>query len=271
MKLTILGSAAAEAIPNPFCRCRVCETARREGGVEVKARASALLDDTVLFDLGPDLLASANRQGIYLGGLKALLVTHRHADHWLVQNLHWREPTFTPTPTAQLAIYGPQDAMEVLTSDAAEAANFTFQPVTAGDRWSVDDYQIIAIPATHGGGNLEPLLYVVEREGRRIFYATDTAPLKENAWRLLRSMGPMDVVLLDATSGHRSGGEAHHGIAQFLETRARMMQEGLIRDDRTKLVAYHFSHNGGLTHREAVEAYGRHDVVVAYDGMVLTV
>jgi phosphoribosyl 1,2-cyclic phosphate phosphodiesterase len=271
MKLTILGSAAAEAIPNPFCRCRVCETARREGGVEVKARASALLDDAVLFDLGPDLLASANREGLYLGELKALLLTHRHADHWLVQNLHWRQPTFAPTPMAQLAIYGPKDAMRDLTPDAAEAAQFTYQAVAAGDRWSVDDYQITAIPATHGGGELEPLLYVVEREGRRVFYATDTAPLKDAAWRLLRPMGPMDVIMLDATSGHRSGGEAHHGMAQFLETRARMLQEGLIREGRTNLVAYHFSHNGGLTHREAVEAYGRHDVAVAYDGMVLTI
>jgi phosphoribosyl 1,2-cyclic phosphate phosphodiesterase len=271
MKLTVLGSAAAEAIPNPFCSCRVCETARREGGVEVKGRAAAVIDDAILVDLGPDLLASANRESIYLGNLKILLVTHRHSDHWLTQNLYWRRMAFTPTPTASLAVYGPEDAMRDLTPEFAESANLTYEPVAAGDTWTVDDYQITAVPATHGGGELEPLLYVVEKEGRRLFYATDTAPLQEAAWSLLRSLGPMDLILLDATSGHGSGGMAHHGMAQFIETRARMLDEGLIERDRTQLVAHHLSHNGRLTHREAVEAYGRHDVAVAYDGMVLTV
>jgi len=37
------------------------------------------------------------------------------------------------------------------------------------------------------------------------------------------------------------------------------------------MVAHHFSHNGGMTHDELVEAYGAYDVAVAYDGMEIAV
>lgn len=271
MTLTIMGTAAAEAIPDPFCSCRVCEIARREGGRHIRARATALVNDDLLIDLGPDLLTSANYVRKYLGNLKGLLVTHQHSDHWLPQNLYWRKPGFTPTPMAPLTVYGPADALSELTPDLADSAHFTWQAVTAGSRWALGDYTITAIPATHGGGYLEPLLYVIERDERRLFYSTDTAPYGERAWELLRGLGPMALIVLDATAGERSGGDGHHGPAQFLETRARMIAEGVLRPGYSQLVAHHFSHNGGLTHDELVEVYGRHDVGVAYDGMALQV
>ncbi len=271
MDLTLLGSAAAEAIPDPFCSCRVCEVARQAGGPHVRTRATALVNDDLLIDLGPDLLASANHARRYLGNLETILITHRHSDHWHPQNLYWRKPGFTPTSTAPLTVYGPADALADITPELAEAANFSWEAVSAGDTWTAGRYEITAIPATHGGGQLEPLLYVIAEGTRRAFYASDTAPLGDPAWRLLQDVAPMDLIVLDATSGRQSGGEAHHGLDQFLETRARLIQEGLLRPEQTTLVAHHFSHNGGLTHRELVEVYGQHDVLVAQDGLVLPV
>jgi phosphoribosyl 1,2-cyclic phosphate phosphodiesterase len=271
MDITLLGTAAAEAVPDPFCRCRVCETARREGGAEIRARASALVNDDLLIDLGPDILTSANAVGAYLGDLRILLVTHRHSDHWLPHNLYWRKPGFTPTPTVPLTIYGPADALAEISPELMEGANFVVEPVHAGDCWEAAGYTITAVPATHGGGDLEPLLYVITRDRSRIFYATDTAPLETAAWDVLRPLAPMDLIVQDATSGHQSGGEAHHGMDQFFATQARMIKEGLIEEGRTTLVAHHFSHNGGLTHRQLVEAYGARGVTVAYDGLTLSV
>jgi phosphoribosyl 1,2-cyclic phosphate phosphodiesterase len=272
MNLTVLGSAAAEAIPNPFCACRVCQTARRERGAEVRTRATALINDDLLFDLGPDLLASANGLGLYLGNVETILITHRHEDHWLPQNLSWRAPTFTPTPIKPVTVYGPADALSVLAERSPEElapAQVAYQVVAAGERWTAGRYRLTAIPATHGQGHLEPLLYVVESEGRRVFYATDTAPLRDDAYTLLRELGAMDLILLDATSGEHSGGDAHHGMAQFLETRARLIDEGVLVPGRTTLLAHHFSHNGGMTHSELVKAYGHYEVGIAYDGLVV--
>ena len=37
--MLFLGTGAAEGIPTPFCRCRVCENARKKGGKEVRMRS----------------------------------------------------------------------------------------------------------------------------------------------------------------------------------------------------------------------------------------
>ena len=269
MKLTILGSAAAEAIPNPFCRCEVCQNARRVGGPQVRGRSAVLIDDDLLIDLGPDIISAANRLNLYLGNLSVVLVTHRHTDHWLPSNLSWREPSFASTPVAPLTVYGPADALHDLEPYLERATALSARPVTAGERWQAGTYQCAAEPATHGEGQIEALLYVVSDGVHCVFYCTDTASLSEKAWDVLRPWGPLDLILLDETSGLRSGGSGHHGFERFLETRARFLQEGLM-DSRTRLVAHHFSHNGGLTHTDLQQRFRPYDVLVAYDGLTLT-
>ncbi len=269
MEILLLGTAAAEAIPNPFCRCSVCENARRVGGREVRGRSAALINDDLLIDIGPDLLCSANRLNIYLGNLSTVLVTHGHEDHWLPSNLFWREPGFAPTPVAPLTVYGPQDAVGMVKAMREFKSPLEVVAVHAGDRWSAGRYTVTAVPATHGGGSIEALLYVIDDGKHRLFYATDTSSLSEEAWEVLRPLGPMSAILLDETSGLRSGGSGHHGFAKFLETRERMFKEGVM-DADTLLVAHHFSHNGGLTHAELVEKFAPYGVTVAYDGLELS-
>ncbi len=268
MKLLILGSAAAEAIPDPFCRCEICETARREGGHEMRARSAALLNRDLLIDLGPDLLSAANRLGLYLGDLKAVLLTHRHEDHWLPSNLLWREPGFAATPVSPLTVYGPADALRDIQPLLEKSATLSAQAVRAGDQWTVGDYQITAVPATHGGGEIEPLLYVVDDGQHRLFYATDTSTLSQAAWDVLRPLAPLDLILLDCTTGLGDGGRGHHGLDQFVQTRTTFLQEGLM-SDSTTLVAHHFSHNGRLSHADLVRRFAPLGVAVSYDGLEL--
>jgi len=269
MKFTFLGTGAAEAIPDPYCRCRVCEVARRERGPHIRARSSALVNDDLLIDLGPDLLTSANAVGAYLGGLKVLLVTHRHSDHWLLSNLEWRKEGFTPTPTEPMVVYGPADALGMITERLEDGANFTTQVVSGGDSWTAGGYTITAVPAKHGGGWLEPLLYVIDDGEHKAFYGTDTGPLLEEAWDVLRALGPMDLVALDATGGTGDAGDGHHSLHTFPVTRQRLIAEGVVVPGKTQMIAHHFSHNGHLTYDELVARYGEFGVGVSYDGMVV--
>jgi phosphoribosyl 1,2-cyclic phosphate phosphodiesterase len=266
MQIIILGSAAAEAIPDPFCRCEVCEHARREGGREVRARAAALVNNDLLVDLGPDVVSAANRLNLYLGDVHTVLVTHRHEDHWLPSNLYWRDPDFAATPVAPLVVYGPGDALQELEPHLTRAVGLCVKAVKAADQWSAGPYRVTAVPATHGRGEIEALLYVIDDGQRRVFYGTDTSMLCESAWRILSTLGPLDLVLLDATFGLRSGGSGHQGLEQFLATRALMLRDGLI-TPHTTVVAHHFSHNGGLTHSALVDRFASYDVTVAYDGL----
>ena len=48
MKLTYLGTGAAEGMPATFCACPVCLRSLREGGKSLRMRSCALLGDDVL-------------------------------------------------------------------------------------------------------------------------------------------------------------------------------------------------------------------------------
>ena len=54
MRITILGSAAAEAVPSLWCQCEVCRQARQNGGKDLRRRTSYLIDQDTMIDFGPD-------------------------------------------------------------------------------------------------------------------------------------------------------------------------------------------------------------------------
>ena len=50
------GTSAAEAIPNPFCSCYLCENARKMGGKDVRHRSMFRIDEETCDDMGGDAL-----------------------------------------------------------------------------------------------------------------------------------------------------------------------------------------------------------------------
>lgn len=72
--MLFLGTGAAEGIPTPFCRCRVCENARKKGGKEVRMRSSFRVSRELLIDLGPDLFSGCVKTGTDLYDLKLSLI-----------------------------------------------------------------------------------------------------------------------------------------------------------------------------------------------------
>jgi phosphoribosyl 1,2-cyclic phosphate phosphodiesterase len=85
LRLTILGSAAAEGVPALFCDCPTCHEARRRGGRDLRRRTTYLWED-VLVDLGPDLLSQTLAFGLDLAPLRHALITHTHGDHFLPES-----------------------------------------------------------------------------------------------------------------------------------------------------------------------------------------
>lgn len=82
MKLTFLGTAASPSMPLAFCRCENCRTARRLGGRNLRRRSSALVNDDLLIDLGPDAPGAAFALGLDLADVQLCLQTHFHEDHF---------------------------------------------------------------------------------------------------------------------------------------------------------------------------------------------
>ncbi len=273
MNILFLGTAAAEGIPSPFCDCPTCIHARQAGGRNVRMRTGALLNDDLLFDLGPDLGAAAQRFGLRLSRLETLLITHAHADHWLPSNLIWRGPDFCPTPMRPLHIFGPGPAARLLRGDShwpelAERGAVSLETVRAGQRWQSGSYRITAVPATHDPDQT-CLLYIVSDGARKVLYATDSGPLSERAWRSVAREAPFDAVLMEETMGQEREWSGHHNFATFLEARRRFVREGWLAEG-APFVAFHFSHQGNPSHEELERIFAPHGVVVAYDGLELT-
>ncbi len=272
MEILILGTGAAEGVPAPFCKCSTCVHARRHGGANVRLRTSAFINGDVLIDCGPDLVAASQKFLTYLGDLTMLLVTHAHSDHWQPANLLYRHPGFCPTPLEPLEIYGPETLTRSLPdserwSSMWEAGDLHMTTVKAGDRWRHRQYTITALPATHAGDD-PALLYIVDDGERRVFYATDSGPLTEEAWSMLAEEAPVDVVLMDETMGTNMYGE-HQSFQSFLTTRRRMIEAHCLAEG-AQFVALHFSHQSNPPHDALVSYFDPHDVIVAYDGMRMT-
>src|SRR5687767_2543966 len=100
MHLLLLGTAAAEAWPAPFCACPSCEEARRRGGPNIRSRSGALLDDEVKIDFGPDTVTQLQPTRRNLSRLKTIIFTHQHTDHFVPSELEWLLDPFTKTPPA---------------------------------------------------------------------------------------------------------------------------------------------------------------------------
>lgn len=285
MRLTFLGTAASEGYPNAFCDCANCERARALGGPNLRKRSAALLDDTLLLDLGPDLMAASAMHGVSLACVRWCLLTHEHADHLDVSNLSSRSPAcgVVAGPRLELVATGgalakaaaslsrelPPDGL--LDLDLQGRLNLSARPIAAGETTCLGPYRVTAIPATHGGESMTPLLYAIERHGRALLYATDTGPLPEEAWAVLRSWGgAFHGVVLDHTFGLAGRATTHLNADQFVETVERLRAEGRLADG-CRLFAHHLGHHSNPDHDTLVAYAGSRGYKVAYDGLEVVV
>ena len=269
MKLQYLGTAAAEGVPAFFCGCDHCRYAQRVGGIELRTRSGALVDDELKLDFGPDTLAHIYRYGLDFSHLEHVLITHSHEDHFTPADIAYRRRGFShpPEDAAPLKVYGNQavcDAIDQLQIEGIESRLMTpFVPTPVG-KWTVT-----ALKAIHMIGSQEqPLFYLIERDGKSILYAHDTGEFPEEDMEFLagRRIG---LISLDCTNGVKHFDyKGHMGIDHNLHMRELLLKNGAA-DGHTVFVCHHFSHNGLAPYKQ-VQATAQ-GMLVAYDGMVVNI
>ncbi|MBE0696889.1 MAG: metal-dependent hydrolase, partial [Anaerolineaceae bacterium] len=186
MRLLFLGTAAAEGYPGIFCNCAFCREARALGGRNLRYRSALLVNDDLLIDFGPDLLASALRFNLGLWAVRTGLVTHAHSDHFYPGNFEMRAKSFTGGQQIPLLkLFGPQEVAAVLSDTYTDLAalHLETQTVHAFDRWENNGYKFSAFHAYHAVGNLEALFYSVDDGQHAFLYATDTGSFPEDTWQ----------------------------------------------------------------------------------------
>ena len=275
MKLKFLGTAAYEGVPSLFCECEVCKKSAAAGGRNLRSRSQALLNDDLLIDFPADTVWHSQKYGLDWSKITDCIVTHSHSDHLYAAD------------TAMLA-NGYAHGESVLHFHCGESGLNKLKEVAErehiGERIKLSlvepnkpftvcngKYKVLPLPADHAQ-DTSPVIYAIEGEGKRLLYAHDTGMFSEEVWNGLRGFGKPDLVSLDCTGCLALGGDwerGHMSVGSDLRTVERMRKEG-IADEKTVFVLNHFSHNGGQTHDELVEAVKDKGVIVAYDGMEIT-
>jgi phosphoribosyl 1,2-cyclic phosphodiesterase len=284
MRITFMGTSAANAYPEAFCLCDRCRKARALGGPSLRKRSSALVNDDLLLDLGPDIMAASQAHGISLTDVCHCLCTHPHADHLDLSHLLSRSPPFGVVGAPRLHLYASPAALAradrtfgrdlwgygLLDERAKDELNLEVHPIEPLQSLSVGPYQVTALPANHAAG-LEALLYAIESSHKGVFYGTDTAELLPEVWQAFDE-GELrfDLVVLDHTYGPEEEGNDHLCARQVAAHAARMREEGILKEGG-RVFATHIAHEGNPVHPELVAFAAEHGYEVAYDGLTVIV
>ncbi|MBC7328055.1 MBL fold metallo-hydrolase [bacterium] len=269
MRITFLGTAAAEGWPALFCECEACQRAREKGGKNIRSRSSALINDDLLIDFPPDTYMHMINNGIRLSEVKYLFITHSHEDHFYPQDLAMRAVPFAHIQGRKiLKIFGNKRVVDTLKDFNIEGERTMIEThmLRPFDEVQFDEYEVLALRADHQQGE-ECLIYLVKNEGKTILWGTDTGFFPEDTWEALCGKR-VDIAILDTTGGPHSTPGYHMGIPEIIKVKERMLKEG-IAHEQTLFIATHFSHNGGLLQEELEKALKPYGIIPAYDGFVV--
>ena len=272
MKVTMLGTGAAEGWPALFCRCAACLNARVLGGKNLRTRSSALIDDTLKIDFPPDILHQVIANGLDLCALSALLFTHAHDDHFSGAELQYLGPYFVQSlRPAPLPVYGPAPIMEWLQKNLKlDRLPLTLYTLDAARPVCIAPYHVTPLLARHDP--TQPCFnYIIEdAQGATLLYATDTGWYDDATWEFLRQFR-LDGIVVECQKGLKEDGYAGHlSIADVIRMRQRLIDGGSFAV-HNPVVVTHLSHLSGMMHREWETLLHPHNIQVGYDGMTFDV
>lgn len=187
MRLTLLGTGDARQVPVYGCTCAACAAARDEP-TRRRLPCSALVEcgsQRWLLDSGLADLTERFPPRSFDG----VLQTHYHADHAQgLLHLRWGQGWVVP-------VHGPVDP-EGLADLYKHPGILDFsQPFTAFEQRMLGELSVTALPLLHSKPTLG---YLLEGQGRRIAYLTDTVGLPEEVCVYLRRQ-PLDLLVLDCS------------------------------------------------------------------------
>lgn len=281
MKIQYLGTAAAEGIPAIFCECEACRKSRELGGRNIRTRSQALIDDTVLIDFPADTYMHVLQHNVQLSKIKSCIITHSHSDHLYPNDFVMRWGCFAHIDNMQpLTVYSDVSGYEMtkakldqngVTDDCVRA-----EKIEAGKSFEADGYTILPVRALHDEKS-SPVLFIIEKDGKSIFYANDSGVYNSNGLYPEETMAalknlkkPLNVVSFDCTEAcNKSDYEGHLDIQKCMSMRNELIKDGAA-DENTLFVLNHFSHNGkDVVYDDFVKIAEKAGFLTTYDGMVL--
>ena len=268
MTIRLLGTGGAEGIPALFGDDPVSEWARAHGGRDLRTHASAIVDEGLKIDLSPDTPVQMLANDLRATDWDLLLFTHSDDDHFAIAQLQYALYPFTACHALPFPIYG-NDV--VLAKIRAAYPHWPFDLVRMApfEAFETAGYRITPLRARHTPGE-ECFNFLVERDGRRLVYATDTGVWPEETLTHLRGVR-LDLLVVECTNAFRPSDYPGHLDLQTLAYLLSRLREGGALDERSRVVTTHHSAAGGARHCDLGPALAPLGAEPGYDGMVLEV
>ncbi len=282
MKVTFLGTSAATAMPLPFCNCNICKEAKRNKGKDIRKRASIVINDDMLIDLGPDSVNACYQYDINISNIKYVLQTHAHSDHFDAGHLITRHPEYAVkdiNPVTVVASAGTLQAMNnMLQDEDGEADIFSkeFQEklrislciTSYNETITLGEYTITALNSLHDI-NQQSQIFLISNNNKTVLYGTDLLSIDvANSEYLCKHNVFINMLILDQTYGEGFNSGGHLDASQVIET-IRKLKKSKKLSDNTLIYATHISHEGNHTHKKMQSLAHIHGYDIAYDGLVI--
>lgn len=273
MEVLFLGTSAATSVPLAFCRCAACSAARKKGGRDLRRRASVLIDGELLIDMGPDYMTAAFDFGFDSSGVRYLLQTHSHSDHFDAGHMITRIADYAAQNVAPLTIAASRKCLAHMSEKLGrEESGATLMEenwrrrlgvktveLEHGDRIRLGKYEIIAVESAHDADD-GSIMYIVRSGKAAFFYACDTPLLTDKAWALLEKLDfQIDAAAIDQCYGPDARGGGHMCAEQVAQCVKRLGCK--------RAYATHISHEGTPPHGELEKWTRAHGYETAWDGL----
>lgn len=267
MKLTYLGTAAAEGFPAIFCNCEFCKEARKLKGKNIRTRSQSIINDDMLIDFPADSYMHFLQQGIEADEIKYLLITHSHMDHFYYPEFKMRSWPFAHDMRSEnLEIFCGKGTFELINNQGVPK-NITVTEIKPFETVSVGDYKVTGLPARHMPGD-GALIYIIQGD-KTVLYAHDTGYFYDEVLEFIKENNfKFDMVSFDCTWAINEApeGDGHLGIPNVIKLKDELFEMGVI-DENTKLYINHFSHNGNPVQSVLEDKVKGLGIGVSYDGL----
>ena len=276
MKIQYLGTSATERIPAMFCECKVCTMAREKKGKCVRTRSQALIDDKILIDYPADSFKHFSDFDVPFKNIKTCLITHSHLDHLYTEDVLVRKRRFSyvnenPEPLVFYSGLSGYELIEKMRTDSnIPKEDFYASCLTPFESFEREGYNILPVKAVHDEKST-PLLYIIEKDGKSLFYSTDTSEYSEETLNCLGNLKkPLVLITLDCTYGNsKTEVTGHMDLGRCAKIKELLVSIGAA-DENTLFVLTHFSHNGdNVDYDEFKMLASDLGFITAYDGMVI--
>jgi phosphoribosyl 1,2-cyclic phosphate phosphodiesterase len=264
MKVLLMGTGGADGIPALYGNTRVDEYARQHRGKDIRSRSAALIDDILKIDLGPDTLSQVQRHGVDARQWSALFVTHTDDDHLCLSEIQYGLFPFVEFEHLEYTIYGNSMAKSKISSRYP--------------KWPIE-FKLLEpfVTVEHQGYRVTPVLanhsqsetcfnFIIEREGKKFLYATDTGYYSEETFRFLENQ-MIHAMVVECSDGlHKTAYVGHMDLAQCVDLVQRLRTSNGL-SENSRVYTTHHTSNGDATHTELISILAPYDIQPGFDGL----